>query len=118
MPSSADPFEQGLEAMFANPPEAPDAEDFVLSLERRLAAEERRRRLVYGVCTAAAGLGAAAVFAISGFLGGSTRALSATALAASEMDFSWSWVAQTAPILGVAVVIWILAELSPSMQDR
>jgi hypothetical protein len=45
----AEVFEETLNALFADVPEAPDAADFVAAFEARMDAYQRRRRLVLGL---------------------------------------------------------------------
>ena len=109
MPSSIDPFERQLEAMFADPPPAPDAEAFVAALERRVTAERRRRSLVFGACTAASGLSAAAIFVLSGAFSGSGRAIAGAAGRLNGIDPST--LTQTGLVVVGLGVLWGLSEL-------
>ncbi len=112
MQTPADDFETRLEAMFADPPEAPDAETFALTVERRLASEDRRRRMVLGACTAAAGLAAAGIFAVFGAARGISEAISASS--AAELN----WIPLITPLAAVAVVLLVVSELAPTVRRR
>ncbi len=109
MERQADPFEDRLEALFADPPPAADAETFALAVERRIADQVRLRRMVYGGCLAGAFIGALVILALAG------GAQAMPDLAGADAT---AWLERFGPVLGAALLIWLVAELAPSPYRR
>lgn len=109
MSLQADPFEDRLEAMFADAAPAHDAEAFALKVEQRIAASARTRRRVYGACIAGAVGVAVLILAL-------TRAKMPN-LSVFEANAS-GWATQLWPAAAAMFVIWLIAELSPTAYRR
>ena len=105
MSLQADPFADRLEAMFADADPAPDAEAFALKVEHRIAVEARVRRTVYTACFA--GAVGIAVLILTLTRG---RMPSLAGLEANTIN----WAYQLGPAAGAMLLIWLIAELSPT----
>ena len=103
-PSADRDFENRLEAMFADPPPAPDAEAFARAVERRLAGENRQRRLVLAGSSVGGLIAGLAVLAVSAAGRGGLSAIADS-----------SWIAQAGPFVIAAAGAWALVELSAAM---
>lgn len=115
MSQPADPFEARLEAMFADPAEAPDAESFAQAAERRILGEQKRRGLVFGVCTAVAAVVAGGVVTVTGWRDASSS------MATVEAVFDRiqpAWVQEAAPLVLTAMLLIFLVEQLASSQSR
>ena len=109
MSLQADPFEDRLEAMFADAAPAPDAELFALKVERRIAVEARVRRNVYTASLAGAAGVAVLILAVT-----RGRMPSLAGLEANTVN----WLYQLGPAAGAMLLIWLIAEMSPTPYRR
>ena len=115
MSQPADPFESRLEAMFADPVEAPDAESFAQAAERRILGEQKRRGLVFGVCAGVSALAAGGVLAVTGW----SRA--EPAMEAFEAVFDRigpAWVQEVGPIVLTVLLLLFLVEQFSVSESR
>ena len=109
-----DAFENQLEALFADVPEAPDAAEFVIDFKARLDRELRRRRLILGVFGVLGAILAVTVIALTG--GSSTTVLQDVSTEARGVDLSW--IARTGPWLAVALAIAVVSSLVVQGEER
>lgn len=115
MSQPADPFEARLEAMFADPVEAPDAEAFAQAAQRRILGEQKRRGLVFGACAAVSAVVAGGVVAVTGWRDASSS------MASFEAVFDRiqpSWVQEAAPVVLTAMLLLFLVEQFMASQSR